>query len=327
MASFLLAWHGLYCVHLFTQRVIFIMKYDLTLTPITYFQTPMQHQLPINRQNVQNKPYAKFFKDHLQVPVAMVEALANGALPLEKRFEPTVENLNALLANPYQMPVSGYAVVDGGERGVSAFASSRHFFPRCTTEMWKWWMCWHTVEKERYTLWFPHAHINNSVADPERAQNLALSYEERFFNNPNHIVEYIGGDTLNTIAVFVPPEQFGFDEKLLKEQNISFSASGWAHPVGVDNVANAILIHLARNVEGGVEMFSYYWITPHVEFSRISGIEGAGERAVAGAKQQGLTNDVVEAIAYEMAVHDMTEFTHLGSILPDLYAEFGHSIK
>lgn len=52
--------------------------------------------------------------------------------------------------------------------------------------------------------------------------------------------------------------------------NITFSASGWAHPVGVDNVANAILIHLARDVEGCVEMFSYYWITLHAEFSRIS---------------------------------------------------------
>ncbi len=31
----------------------------------------------------------------------------------------------------------------------------------------------------------------------------------------------------------------------------------------------------------------------------------------------------MERLAYEIAVHDMTEFAHLGRILPDMFAAFG----
>lgn len=292
-------------------------------TQITYLQPVMQIQGRQNAQNIKGKSYEKFFNPQLAAPVEMVNAVNAGALPSEKIFAPTAENLNRWLADPYQMPVSGYGVLNEGGRGITAFTCSRHFMPNVNSEMFKWWMLWHTVEKERYTLWFPQAHISNSLADPERAADTSLSFEERFYNNSNHIVEYIGEMVLDTEAEFVPPTQFGFTQELLEKQGITASASGWAHTVGNKNVATAILIHLVRNVDGGAEMFSLYYTTPHAEFSRIAQIEGAGERGVQFALSQGLTERHALSSAYEMAVHDMTEFTHLAEILPELYAQFG----
>lgn len=39
--------------------------------------------------------------------------------------------------------------------------------------------------------------------------------------------------------------------------------------------------------------------------------------------QAGLGEAQMEKLAYEMAVHDMTEFAHLASIVPQLYERFG----
>lgn len=291
------------------------------LVPVTYLQTPMQLQFQRNIESLKNKPYQDFFNGELRVPMEMVKGLYQ-PLPADQVFAPTAEALNEALENIDNAPVSGYGVINDGEKGIAAFSRSRHFMPNVTSEMFKWWMLWHTVEKERYMLWFPQAHINNSLADPERAADKSLSYEARFYNNPNHITEYIGDTLLDTIAVFVPPEQIGFRSEVLKAKNITASASGWSHPVGADNVAMATLIHLVRDVEGGAELISFYWTTPHAELSRIAKIKGAGERGVQ-AMSAHLTEEKALAIAYEMSVHDMTEFTHLAEILPELYAQFG----
>ncbi len=50
-----------------------------------------------------------------------------------------------------------------------------------------------------------------------------------------------------------------------------------------------------------------------------------GRNGPALLSRMGMEAEAVERLAYEMAVHDMTEFAQLGRILPELSAAFGHT--
>jgi 2,4-diacetylphloroglucinol hydrolase len=62
-----------------------------------------------------------------------------------------------------------------------------------------------------------------------------------------------------------------------------------------------------------------FWIGGHPEFRRFPG----GDKAASVMAPAGLGQDKMENLAYEMAVHDMTEFAHLPSIVLQLYERFG----
>ena len=82
-----------------------------------------------------------------------------------------------------------------------------------------------------------------------------------------------------------------------------------------------LMLHLALDTPAGMELFSRYWIGAHPEFIRFPG----GRNAPALLTKMGMNAAAVERLAYEMAVHDMTEFAHLGHILPDLFLSFGQT--
>ena len=82
-----------------------------------------------------------------------------------------------------------------------------------------------------------------------------------------------------------------------------------------------LMLHLARDTPAGMELFSRYWIGAHSEFARFPG----GSETPALLSRMGMNVETIERLAYEMAVHDMTEFAQLGRILPDVYATFGAS--
>ena len=81
------------------------------------------------------------------------------------------------------------------------------------------------------------------------------------------------------------------------------------------------MIHLARDTGHGFELLSRYWIGAHREFSRFQG----GSDAPALLQKIGMDRAAIETLACEMSVHDMTEFTTLSGILPELYEIFSES--
>jgi len=292
-------------------------------TLVTYFPPKVQKQLLENQKNIQGKPYEKYFNPEMEVPVDLIKAIQFGPQAAEKTFPPTPENLNRLYADLDNFPNAYYGAADDGENGLTTFNICRHFFPGVTVKMMQWWFTWHVLEKERYSIWFPYAHLANTVVYPERMTNPDLSYEEKLYGNPNHIVEYIGNHLMDAVIHFTDPTQLGLDKALLEKQNLTFSASGWSHSYDTPEVPNALMLHIGRDVEGGFELYTCYFIGAHTVLSQYSGISGGGERGVAGMKSAGITREFMEDNSYEMAVHDITEFTRLGSILPQLYAEFG----
>jgi len=72
------------------------------------------------------------------------------------------------------------------------------------------------------------------------------------------------------------------------------------------------MLHLARDTDRGLELFSRYWIGAHPEFKRFPG----GVDAPALMNKMGMNSETLERLAYEMSVHDMTEFNQLARMLP-----------
>ncbi|HBT4769504.1 DAPG hydrolase family protein [Klebsiella pneumoniae] len=291
-------------------------------TMVTYFQVPMQKRVKVNEKLIQSKPYARYFDSNLNVPVQMVRGLEAGPLAKEHILQPTEEGLKALLAELDRFPVSGYALV---EEGPCAYAQSRHLFPGVTTKMFEWWFTWHPIESERYFLWFPHAHVHNSVADPKRLADTSLSYGERLYDNPNHITEYIGNMYLDSTIHFNRPESFGVPGDLLKKEGFTFNASGIITPFDDQKSPLVLMIHLGRDTPEGMEMVNRYWIGTHPSWDRFAKFPGGGKKSREVVHKMGLSNEALENLAYEMAVHDMTEFTTLGRFLPQIYEEFSNA--
>jgi hypothetical protein len=282
---------------------------------VTYLPVAAQKQLIANTQLLKGKSYETFFNPHLVVPTNDARALQIGPLDKADCLTPSVADLNRLLDPAYKTPKQGYAVLDGS----TVYVQNSLFFPRATAEMFRWWFTWHPIEKERYMLWFPHAHIENSVKDPARLANKSLSYEDRLYDNPNYVKELVGPQAMELLIRFTDPAKLGFDAAAFKRAGFTANASGIVGPAQAPDVINSMMIHIARDVEGGMELVSRYWIGSHPEMRRFAG----AEKAAAMMAHVGWNDQLAEMTAYELAVHDMIEFNHLAGILPALFAQFG----
>jgi hypothetical protein len=287
------------------------------LSEVTYLPVASQKQFAVNGPLVAAKPYASFFDPRLSVPTAEALALQIGPLDKALCLTPSVSDLNRLIDPSYSTPKQGYAVLDGS----TAYVQNRMFFPGASAEMLRWWFTWHPIERERYMLWFPQAHIDNSVQDPARLADTSLSYEDRLYDNPNHVVELIGPQAMQLLIRFTDPVKLGFDAQAFKRAGFTASASGISGSAQAPDVINSLMVHIARDVDGGMELFSRYWIGAHPELLRFSGAEKAAEMM----EKIGWNDQMAEMMAYELAVHDMIEFNHLAGLLPALFAKFGNT--
>ena len=287
------------------------------LVPITYYPIPMQQQYLRNQAEVREGPFEGFWNSDLVVPAVNAKALQHGPMPLEQTLTPSIADFNKLLDPSVHFPDAGYAVLDGP----TAYAQSRIEMAGVTVDMFKWWFTWHPMEKQRYMLWFPYAHIDNSVADPTRLADAALSYEQRLYGNPNFVEEFIGPSSLKIVIHFTDPVELGFDRQALRRSGFTASASGTIRLAEAPETTFMLMLHLARDIGRGLELVSRYWIGAHPEFTRFQG----GSDAPALLGKMGMDRNAIENLAYEMSVHDMTEFNVLARILPGIHQTFSHT--
>jgi hypothetical protein len=281
---------------------------------VTYMPVEYQLQHQLNIATIQDTRYAPFFDTNMSVPSDAARSLLTGQLDASQALTPSAENLNLLFDPSYKTPDNGYAVLDGQ----MAYAQSRTIMPGITTDMFKWWFAWHPLEKERYMLWFPQAHIDTSVEDPTRLRDTSLSYEKRLYNNPNRIQEWIGPNALDSIIHFSEPADLGFDPQLMRLAGFTASASAICYSTAEPDIPFTLMVHIARDTNAGLELISRYWIGAHRDMARFNN----ADKTAAMLQRMGFNEQLLESMAYELSVHDMTEFHHLARILPSLYQAF-----
>jgi hypothetical protein len=280
--------------------------------PVTYFPVATQRQFQRNRARIQGKPYARYFNGDLWVHRELLPALQ---APMKVSDALAVENINALLEPGYHAVENGYCELPDG----TAYVASKVPLPGCTGEMYGWWFWWHCIEPERYTLWYPHNHVDVQPLDRTVLTAPGLRHEQRYIGTTHHVGEYIGAEFLKVAIRFVDPRELGLDSSRFAAAGIVGHACARVSVLGT-GVESVTMVHLARQTDTGIEQRSRYWIghNPRLRtpFGGLSmdrfAVRTGLKRRMAGAR-----------VAYEQLLHDQIEFTHLGTFLPELYREFG----
>jgi 2,4-diacetylphloroglucinol hydrolase len=181
------------------------------------------------------------------------------------------------------------------------------------------WFWWHSVESERYALWYPYCHVSVEAKNKEVLSKPGLTHEQRYVGNTHILTVYLNNRKNKIEITFLDPAELGFDTSRFKEAKIVASACGI---VTLQNpkVDFCTMVHLARETGNGLELRSRYYIGHNMHIHLFGTRLGIPKKlSNFMLKKQGIGIQT----AYEQVMHDQIEFTHLASILPDLYKEFG----
>ncbi len=269
-----------------------------------------EHYLGMRAGDLDGKPYAKYWNPIMQPLQEQVHhAVVNGAEAPELGFP--IEQADLLGKPGYLALENGTTRLDSGEIFVAVLTR----MPGVTGEMFEWWMGWHYMENQRYKLWHPRAHLANGTAEM-KGDDPGLSDREKYMTT--HLVtEYVGNRKEEIRITFSEAENFFLDESRLERTGTTALLCGRVElqkaPIAVGR-----LIHQIREVEGGCEMRSRFWLAkPELKgldkdhwVNKIIGSNFAVKR-VAGS-----------SLGRDMVVHCGMEMSHLASFLPALYADY-----
>jgi phloretin hydrolase len=257
-----------------------------------------------------SKEYAKYYRDPVMPDLEHLAIMDTPCDPLKAMYP---EQMNDLL-NPGSLEVEiGWCNLPNG----AGFIANRNILKNVTAEMIEWWFAWHPLESLRYRIWYPpqHAGIALSPEAREKILNPSIPVREKNWNVTHHVAEDCdcGMETID--ITFLSPKDFGFAMTRWKEPYVStfVGGFGWSSPAGkADHTIKApsLMCHIFRQIAGGLEQRTRFWM---------------GYRLFQGKPELVLPPGAsVPAIAVQgLARHNVREFSNLGALLPEIYAEFG----
>ena len=258
------------------------------------------------------KPYAKYFYATPAPPPP--ERLAAMERPVDPANALPIENINDLLNPGYLEVESGWCILPNG----AGYVANRTPMPGVTVDMVNWWMAWHSLEDLRYKLWYPPAHFAISLSDRDRAKVLDSNRPMtlRFQGLTHFVIEDIGGPSTEELAIsFKTPEEVGFDMSRFHSPNVGtiVSANGTTRmlnpPPGAPNFKTpAFMLHFIREIPGGIEYRTRFWLGYHVL-----------NKQPVFLLPQGVW--IPEFVPRGLALHNVHEYANLASFLPRLYEE------
>ncbi|KAH8748662.1 PhlG protein [Diaporthe sp. PMI_573] len=290
---------------------------DPSLVPVTYYPLGTQQQHMRMQQRMAGKPYAHYFHDSpLYIRREALDAIPRPIANPAKDVLPLSQIRRLLDPGDHAVENGWYVYPDG-----TGYVASKTHFPGCTGEMIDWWFWWHSVEGERYALWYPYNHCDvRSAYSVPILEREDVSHRHKWLGSTHTVSEFIGPVHMELRIEFKEPGYFGLGTwEELKEAGYEAAVCGllWDKtlPLKVGD-----MIHLWRKTDNGLELRSRYYLAHEVYVDILGlkvyvdwlgGLLGI-KRAAAGEK-----------VAYEQLLHDQTEFTNLASFLPEIYREFG----
>lgn len=186
--------------------------------------------------------------------------------------------------------------------------------PGVTPEMLDWWFNWHPLEGLRYALWCPVAHTDISVENPERHMDSSgVPLEERNYGSTHYPVEGFNLRNSQRLAIhFFSPQEFGLEMSAFSGPGIS---RAYCATVVADflNTPINVFFHAVREVDGGVEYRSRYWLGYTME----NGVPRRSRRPMPYRAKDMARNN---------CLHSLIEYNNLASFLPQLHREMGGRI-
>ncbi len=276
---------------------------------------PSKPELRALRPDEQALSYSKYYNRPVAPPnPKLMGILSQGPMDPEKALP--FERLNDLLDPGYHEVETGYCILPNG----AGYVAVNNVFPGCTVEMMQWWFAWHAAGPGlRYSIWFPPGHTTIAVNDTDRAKLLDpnVPLAEKSQNVDHFVVEDVGGGQEDIIISFLDPATIGFDMTRFHNPNVAavFGGFGVSEPRdGHMGKSPAIMVHFCREIEGGVEFRTRFWM---------------GYRINQGKGMCVLPPWVRLPIEAPMglAFHNVLEYSNLASFLPQIYAEEGPEVR
>jgi hypothetical protein len=185
--------------------------------------------------------------------------------------------------------------------------------------MMKWWFAWHGLEGLRYKIWCPERHGSVAVNERDRKKILDpnVPIEDKYTDVNHFVVEDIGAGYDDIVISFKKPVDMGFDAEKLKKSPVKVIFGGYGitesreHP---GNKVPAVMLHVCREIEGGVELRTRFYMGCRINKSIPMCVLPPGVRVPIEAPMG-------------LAFHNVEEYSNLASILPDVYREFGPGIQ
>lgn len=260
----------------------------------------------------QSKPYAKYFNQEIADPnQELMEILKKGPMDSSKALMP--EDIRHLIESEYDDVETGYCVLPNG----AGYVAVNNKFPGVTLDMINWWFAWHGLEDLRYMLWFKKGHYGISISDEDREKILdpATPMVEKFQGLKHYVIEDTGNGPEDIQISFLKPEELGFSKDELNAKKVTIvSGNGISQSRAGGPKAPAIMLHYFREIPGGVESRSRFWM---------------GYNMIDGKPCKLLPNEIQIPIQAPMglAFHNVEEYTNLATILPSLYEEMNGKIS
>jgi hypothetical protein len=258
------------------------------------------------------KPYVKYFNQPIAAPnPELMKIIMQGPMDPAKALMP--ENINDLLEQGYHEVETGYCILPNG----AAYVAVNNNFPGATVEMINWWFAWHALEDLRYMLWFRKGHYGISLSDEDR--EIILNPEtpvlEKFQGLTHYVIENTGGGIEDIQIRFLTPEESGFDMARYKaDSSTVIAANGVSQLRSGGPKAPAIMIHYIREVPGGVESRSRFWLGYHM-----------ADKKPVKLLPEGIQIPI--QVPMGLAFHNIEEYSNLAAILPQLYNEMEGKIS
>jgi len=231
--------------------------------------------------------------------------------PLDPSLALPPERINDLLAPGYLPAETGWCVLPNG----AGYAAIHLKMRGVIVEMIEWWFAWHGLEDLRYKIWYPPAHLGVSVGDDARVKILdpATAMTDRFQGICHRVLEDVGVGVQEIDICFLRPEDMGFDMERFVAPHVGtvVGANGFARMADAPSDSPpepAIMCHFIREIEGGVEFRTRFWVGYTIKDRRPVCVLPPGVR-------------VPGEVPFGIAQHDVHEYSNLRSFLPRIYAE------
>lgn len=248
-----------------------------------------------------SKPYSKYFYQAMApAPKATMDLLAKG--PIDPALALPVQERNGIL-NPGSLPTEiGYCMMADG----SGFVAMKTEMPGVTSEMINWWFFWHGLESLRYKIWDLDDHYAVHVLEKDlpRRLDMRLTARERNWSTTDVVDEDIGTGSVVLYISFMSPEDYGYDMDRFRAPNVLTAVSanlGLMEP----KTPLATFSHVAREIPGGIELRSRFWLGWHV----------------IDRKPVRVADSVPFELVKGLAHHCPKEYANLAAILPKVYEE------
>ncbi|MCU6760899.1 Uncharacterised protein [uncultured Roseburia sp.] len=265
----------------------------------------MQKSKVLVSEEDQQKSYFKYYLQELaQAEPEHYERFLKAPISPEQAL--AFSDRNGLFENMEEKAEIGYCIMPDG----TGYIANLTKMPGVTTEMIDWWFAWHGLDNLRYKIWDPEDHYKAETQNKVRALDLSLSYRERLWDTTHEITEDTGMGPDNIVINFKYPGDVGYDVSKIGTKACSTLIVGKGFGKGQPPLATipTIMTHFVREVEGGIELRSRFWMGWTYENGRDVKILPEGMR-------------VPPMGPMSLGAHCIKEFTNLAAILPQVYAE------